>query len=197
MVLDLNAHNRSGDHQTGKGQRITLLFDNDISPVVVTGVNLTRAELVTEGYLPSATLSAGNSIEIAGVTYTVDATYDEALAGQINVNRIHGAYAAFANIVFMDVNFVPDDLIYITAFNNTNTGTEVEIVFENKGFLVTGAKGDVTLGLAANNYGDSQSDVADVIDALTLLDADGTTENATTENTNFAAAVKVSASLQS
>lgn len=196
MVLNLNAHYKGGDHQTGKGQRITILLDNAVFPVAATGVNLTRAELVSEGYKPSATLSASNSMDVNGVTYTVDATYDAALASQVNVDRIFKAYAAKANVVYMDVAPVPDDTIYITAFNNTNTGVEVEIVFEQKGFLATATKGEVSLAAGAN-YGDTVADVAAVVDALTLLAADATTETATTLNTNFAAAVKVSANLQS
>lgn len=196
MVLNLNAHYKSGDHQTGKGQRITVLIDGDVFPVEATGVNLTRAELVSEGYKPSATLSASNSMDVNGVTYTVDATYDAALAAQINVDRVFKAYAAYANVVYMDVAAVPDDTMYITAFNNTNNGWEVEIVFEQKGFLASGNKGDVTVAAGAN-YGDTQADVAAIVDALTLLAADATTETATTEGTNFAASVKVSANLQS
>lgn len=196
MVLNLNAYHASGDHQTGKGQRVNLLFDGDVFPVEATGVNLTRTELVSEGYLPSATLSASNSIEIAGVTYTADAAYDAALAAQTNVDRVFKAFAAKANVVYMDITPVADDNYVVTAFNNTNNGVEVELVFEQKGFLASGNKGEVTIAAGAN-YGDTQADVAAVIDGLTLLAADATTETATTENTNFAARVKVSANLQS
>ena len=196
MVLNLNAFNKSGDQQTGKGQRVTILIDGDVFPVEATGVNLTRAELVSEGYKPSATLSASNSMEVNGVVYVADAAYDKALASQINVDRIFNAYAASANIVYMDVAAVPTDTIYLAAFNNTNNGWEIELVFEQKGVLASGTKGEVTLA-AGDNFGDTQADVAAVVDALTLLAADATSEIATTENTNFAAAVKVSANLQS
>lgn len=196
MVLNLNGYNRNGDHQTGKGQRVTILLDYNVFPVAITGVNLTRAELLAEGYVTSATLAANNSINIAGVSYVADAAYDIALASQVNVDRIHAAYAAKANVVFMDVTPVPDDTIFITAFNNTNDGIEMELVFEQKGFLATGAKGAVTVATGTHG-GDSQADVADIVDALTLLAADATTETATTENTNFAARVKVSDHLQS
>lgn len=71
------------------------------TPVVIgqTGVTLTRAELVTVGYLASATLGVGNPITVNGVTYTADAAYDDALYAQRNLEQILGAVTASATLL--------------------------------------------------------------------------------------------------
>ena len=203
MVLNLNGYNRSGDHQTGKGQRVTLVIDNSLTPVAVTGVNLTRAELLAEGYVTSATLAANNSINIAGVNYTVDATYDAALASQMNVDSIHAAYVAKANIVYMDISVVPSATWYgagtFAAIGADDV--EMELVFEQKGFLAGTnpyVKGAVTVVASVDGGagGDSQADVADVIEGITLQST-VLADVVIAEGTNFAARVKVSAHLQS
>ena len=198
MVLNLNGYNRSGDFQTGKGQRVNILLDNDLHPVAVTGVNLTRAELLADSYVTSVTLSATNSINLAGVTYVADAAYDAALASQQNVDTILKAFDAKANVVYMDITPVADNLYVVATFNNTAGGVEVELVFEQKGFLApTVTKGIATIAAGVNG-GDTQADVAAVIDGLTLQSAVLADVPLTgLEGTNFAARVKVSAHLQS
>jgi len=200
MVLNLNAYTKGGDHQSGKGQRITIILDKAVvtGGASATGVNLTRAELVSEGYKPSATLSGTNSVEIAGVTYTVDATYDLALAAQKNVDTIFKAFAAKANIVYMDVDVVPSAAWYGADAIPTPAADdiEIEIVFEQKGFLATATKGEVSIA-AGDNYGDSIADVVTFLNTLDLLLADAATPVTLVEGTNCGARVKVSANLQS
>ena len=55
---------------------------------VSTGVEFTRAELVTANVLTSATLSATNNIVIDGTDYILDATYDNALWTNLNWLRM-------------------------------------------------------------------------------------------------------------
>lgn len=71
------------------------------TPVVIgqTGVTVTRAELVTLGLLASATLGVGNPITINGVTYTVDATYDDAYRKQKNLDQLLAAVEAKVTVL--------------------------------------------------------------------------------------------------
>lgn len=55
---------------------------------VSTGVEETRAALLTDNVLVSATLSATNNVVIDGVDYLVDGTYDNALWTNLNFNRM-------------------------------------------------------------------------------------------------------------
>lgn len=65
-----------------------------------TGVDFTRAELVTKEAIETATLSATNNIFIDGVEYTDDATYDNAYWTQANLltvwNKVNDQSTAIA-----------------------------------------------------------------------------------------------------
>lgn len=74
--------------------------------MVSTGVKHTRQQLVDMGVLTSATLSASNSITLDGVTYTANATYDNAYWTNQNFQRVYRAVAKRCTIIAASVGNV-------------------------------------------------------------------------------------------
>lgn len=101
MVLRVNGNVKPGAAQTGKGERVTLWLAHHVA---ATGVNATRAELLAEKILPSATLSGSNTITINGVTYSADAAYDAAYYAQKNLTTLVNAFASKAVVVNVKVS---------------------------------------------------------------------------------------------
>jgi hypothetical protein len=181
MVFNINAYNKNGAFQTGKGEVVHIWSAHHVE---ATGVTLRRSELVADGLLPSATLSGTNSITIKGVTYTADAAYDQALLAQVNLDNLVAAFARFGNPVYVNVSAgiattaspTADtagvlvggaDLLGTELVEANGLVWEVELAFEQKGLFVTGAKGDVTIG-TGDHYGSSVADVHAVLEGTVM-----------------------------
>ena len=177
MTVKINGWLRDGAFQTGKGQSITLWVAHAIE---ATGVQATRAELLADSHVTSATLAANNSFTVDGTEYTTDAAYDEALWRQQNLDRILGVFAPRANIAHLDVyagvataatptaDFAN---VFLAGIAAHTFGTDLiaanamiwrlDVTFEQKGVFTTGTKGDVTLA-----GGDNQGDTVATVEAL-------------------------------
>ena len=185
---NFNAFNKEGWFQTGKGEVVTVWSAHHVD---ATGVKLTRDELVSDGYVTSSTLSALNSIEVNGVTYTADAVYDDALWAQQNLDNMLAALALHANPAAVWVEGGTTGVAtaatpagdFATDFlgNNDNFGSQVveangpvwkvEMFFEQKGVFVdrtTFTKGEPTLGAAADNFGSDQADVHALLEGVAI-----------------------------
>lgn len=211
-MKNFNAFNKEGWFQTGKGEVVTVWSAHHVD---ATGVNLTRAELVSEGYLQSSTLSASNSIEINGVTYTTNAAYDDALYAQQNLDNMVAALAVYANPAAVWVeggttgiatastptaDFATDFLGASDNFGSELTEStgpvwKVQMFFEQKGVFVdrtTFTKGEPTIGDAADNYGSDQADVHALLEGVavtaTSVDVANMVDVATSSTNTFAAA---------
>lgn len=74
--------------------------------MAATGVLQTRTALFADNVITSATLSATNSVVIDGVEYTADATYDNALWTEANLERATRFIRNNATLIAYDVLFV-------------------------------------------------------------------------------------------
>ncbi len=200
MVTKIYGHNHDGSFQSGKGEHVRLWTVHEIR---ATGVLATRADLLADGLVTSATLSATNSITFQGVEYTVDATYDDALWSQMNLSSIMAAFEPFGNIVDVSVTAAVNtgtsptsDFASVFLAGADNFGTEIsvdgdvwqlDIRFEQKGLFhnaggETGfVKGEPSIGLAVDNYGSSIADIHVLLEELDLITT--TDDNVNVDNT--------------
>lgn len=200
MVTKIYGHNKDGSFQSGIGEHIRLWTIHEIR---ATGVLATRADLLADGLVTSATLAANNSIEFQGVTYTADLAYDDALYSQRNLDAIMAAFAPFGNIVDVSVTAAVNttanpttDFASVFLAGSDNFGSQIsidgdvwqlDVRFEQKGMFHNSAtnagftKGEPSLGVSADNYGSSIADIHAVL-ALTVMT--GTTaDNVNVDNT--------------
>ena len=161
-----HGHNRDGAFQTGKHEVIRVYSAHETRQ---TGVISRRQELVDAGLIATTDLTL-NAIEIQGVTYAVDARYDEALVAQRNLDNLIAAFSQFAAPVSVFVWDGRATTLTIGATQNLNVefeslftgltaantfGTqmlevggiawEIDFVFEQKGIFqnITGTAGFV------------------------------------------------------
>lgn len=93
MATSVHGFKRSDEFLTGEMQFCSIYT---VFAIDVTGVKLTRQELVDGGWLTDVTLAAGNPITLfnpstgADVTYTANAVYDNAHFQQANLDRLLG-----------------------------------------------------------------------------------------------------------